>query len=127
MSPDPNDVDTQALEDSADKLEDIDRDVSRGMRWYAKIYLTTLFAGIVAAAVAAIYFGILNLDLTVSAVFEIGWILEYVAIGIAAAFLFWTFAMIIVVLPGSFSAGLVRFAAGIAEAGQGNSEDRDDE
>ena len=108
--------------EAADGLEDADEDITTNQRWYAKAYLTALFGGAVVLLVggtAALYaVGALSLDVDVALSVDVGWVVEYIVAGLAAAFLLWTFAMILVALPGSFVAAVVRFAAGVAEAGQ---------
>lgn len=108
-------TDQEQIDEAAEDLEDATEDVSRGLRWYAKIYLTVLFLGIVAAIGGAVYFGYINPNITVTATVEVGYLLEYVAMGLTGAFLLWTAAMILVALPGSFTANVVKATARVAD------------
>ena len=108
--------DTQDIgEQTANDLEAVDEDVTTSQRWYAYAYLTVLFSLIVASIAAAVYFGILSPSIRVEAVANIGWILEYVALFIAIAFVVFTTAMVLIALPGSIMGGMVRVVARIAD------------
>lgn len=120
--PDTDDVDGEEIQESADDLEEMDDEVSTGLRTYARAYVTGLFLLIVGAFAASVYLGFVNVTLNLTADVAVGWLVEYLAIGVAGAFLFFTFAMVLISIPASFTAALVRFAGGIVEAGQSDDD-----
>ena len=105
-----------AVDDAGEHMEQADEDVTRGQRWYAKAYLTALFAVIIAGLTAAVYFGIVQPEFIITAEASIGWVLEYLVMGVVALFLLWTAAMILIALPGSFVSGIMSAVARIADA-----------
>lgn len=108
--------DTQELgEQTAQNLEDADDDVTRTQRWFAKGYLTVLFALLISAIGLSVYLGIVSPSITVEAHANIGWIIEYLALFLVVAFIVFTTAMILIALPGSIMAAMVRTAARIAD------------
>lgn len=108
--------DFDQVDEAAERLDEAQQDVSRGLSWFARVYLVTLFATIVAGVVLLVYLGFVQFGFTFQATVDIGWLLEYLAIGLVALFLLWTGAMVLVALPGSFVAGTIRGIARIADA-----------
>lgn len=108
-------VESEDLDQAADDIEDAD--VSSEQRFTATAYLIALYLTIGAGLVAAIYFGYIDPYIELTATASVGWALEYLVGGLVAIFLVFTGAMVLVALPVSISAALVRFAAGIAESG----------
>lgn len=109
-------VDGDDLDQAAEDIEDAD--ISKTQRFTATTYLIALFVTIGVAIVAAIWFDYIQLHIDATATVQVGWILEYLVAGIAAAFLVFTGAMVLVALPVSISAAIIRFAGGIAESGR---------
>jgi hypothetical protein len=114
--------DGEGIQESADNLEDMDEDVSGGLRTYARAYVTGLFFLIAGAFAVSVYLGFIDFTLTLTADVAVGWVVEYLVIGVVGAFLLFTFAMVLISIPASFTAALVRFAGGIVEAGQSDDE-----
>lgn len=109
---------TDKVDQAGEHLEEATEDVGRGLRWYAKAYLTVLFFGIVGFFVAALWVGFIDLNLTLTASVSVGWVVEYLIVAVAAVFVIWTAAMVLVALPGSFISGVVSAIARIADAYQ---------
>jgi len=103
------------LDESGEALAEADKDVTTGQRRYAYGYLTVLFLGIVLAIGGSVYLGILAPEITITATVSIGWIVEYVAMALAAAFVLFTFAMILVALPGSILSAIATLLANTAQ------------
>jgi hypothetical protein len=103
-------------DEAGEQLEEATEDVTRGTRWYARTYLTVLFALVVAGVVGSVAFGYLDPHLTITATVDVGWLLEYLAMGVAAVFIVWTVAMVLIALPGLFLSGVISAAARIADA-----------
>ena len=114
--------DGEGIQESADNLEEMDDEVSTGLRTYARAYVTGLFALIVLALASAVYFDFVSLSVALSADVSVGYLVEYLAIAVVALFVFFTAAMVLIAIPASFTAALVRFAGGIVEAGQSDDE-----
>lgn len=110
------DTQIDQVDEAGEQLEDATEDVTHGTRWYARTYLTVLFGLLVAGVVASVHFGLLTPNLTVTATVDVGYLLEYLAVGVVAIFLLWTAAMVLVALPGEFLSGVLSAAARIADA-----------
>jgi hypothetical protein len=104
------------VDEAGEAIEDAQEDVGRGMQWYARAYTTVLFSILIIGLVATVHFGIVSPSVTVSATLELGWLLEYVAIFIAALFTFFTASMALIALPIGFVSGILSAAARIADA-----------
>jgi len=111
-----SDSDSEDFDQAADDIEDAD--VSQAQRFTATGYLIALFLILGAAIAVAVHFGYIDPDITVTATVSVGWILEYLVAGLVAAFLLFTGAMVLVAIPVSISAAIIRFAGGIAESGE---------
>lgn len=108
--------DTQDIgEQTAQELEDADDDVTRTQRWFAKSYLTVLFALLISAIGLSVYLGIVSPSITIEAHADIGWIIEYLTLFLVLAFVVFTTAMILIALPGSIVGAMVRTVARIAD------------
>lgn len=114
--------DGEGIQESADSLEEMDDEVTTGLRTYARAYVTGLFALIVLAFASAVYFDFVSLSVALSADVSVGYLVEYLATAVVALFVFFTAAMVLIAIPASFTAALVRFAGGIVEAGQNDDE-----
>lgn len=114
--------DGEGIQESADNLEDLDEDVSTGLRTYARAYVTGLFALIVLAFASAVYFDFISVSLALTAELSVGYLIEYLAIAVVVLFVFFTAAMVLIAIPASLTAALVRFAGGIVEAGQSDDD-----
>lgn len=114
--------DGEGIQESADNLEDLDEDVSTGLRTYARAYVTGLFALIVLAFASAVYFDFISVSLVLTAELSVGYLIEYLAIAVVVLFVFFTAAMVLIAIPASLTAALVRFAGGIVEAGQSDDD-----
>lgn len=123
--PDTEDVDGEQVEEAADSLEEMDDEVSRGLRTYARAYITGLFLLIIVSFGVAVYFDYITVAVNLTADASVGWLVEYLAIGVVGAFLFFTFAMTLISIPASFTAAVVRFAGGIVQAAEGDNEDEE--
>jgi uncharacterized membrane protein YjjP (DUF1212 family) len=120
-------VDEETAEDIQEDLAESDEDVSRVMRLSAGVQLVVLFVAIAAALVLAVLSGLITPSIAISATVNIGWVVEYLIIALAAAFIIYVFALLIIVLPGSvldFLGGLAygaAVAAGLVETENNNS------
>jgi hypothetical protein len=103
------DQDTDDLADDVGGVDD-----PEGSKTYSYVYLTALFAAIVAALAASVYFGFVTPDVEVNATLSIGWILEYTVAGIVALFFLWTFAQVANIVGMNFIGGVVGVIARIA-------------
>ena len=106
----------EQVDRAADNLGDAADSGGRTLRVYAALYLTVLFVGMAGAAAASVYFGFVSPSITVTAEVSVGWLLEYLAIGLVALFLVFTAAMVLLLLPGNFVSGTTRAIARIADA-----------
>jgi len=117
--PDPGDVadtvDEADIDQAADDLEAAD--VSQAQRFTATGYLVALFITLGVVIALAIHWGYITPDITVTATVSVGWVLEYLVAGLVAAFLAFTGTMVLVAIPVSISAAIIRFAGGIAASG----------
>jgi hypothetical protein len=111
-----NNPDSEDFDQAADDIEDAD--ISTTQRFTATGYLIALFITLGVTILAGIKFGYIDPAITITATLSIGWILEYLVAGLVAAFLLFTGAMVLVAIPVSLSAALIRFAGGIAESGE---------
>jgi hypothetical protein len=111
-----SDKQTEQIDEAGEAIEDAQENVGRGMQWYARAYTTALFSILIIGLVATVHFGIVSPSVTVSATLELGWLLEYVAIFIAALFAFFTASMALIALPIGFVSGILSAAARIAKA-----------
>ena len=113
--------DVSIEEDTAEAVqEDIaesDEDVTGLMRLGAGAQLAFLFLSIVGTLIGGVYFGYINPDLTLVASVNVGWVLEYLIVGISAAIVIYIFALVLIVLPGSVLNAIAGMAYGIASAG----------
>lgn len=114
--------DGEVIQEGADDLETMDDEVSTGLRTYARAYITGLFVLILLGFGAAVYFDFVSVTLDLTAQVSVGYLVEYLAIAMVVIFVFFTAAMVLIAIPASFTAALVRFAGGIVEAGQSEDE-----
>lgn len=115
--PDNAEVDEDIAKEVQEDIAESDEDVTGLMRLGAGAQLAFLFISIIGALVAGVYFGYINPDVTLVASINIGWVLEYLIIGISAAVVIYIFALVLIVLPGSVLNALAGIAYGIASAG----------
>ncbi|AGM11891.1 hypothetical protein DNAM5_28 [Haloarcula californiae tailed virus 1] len=115
--------DGEGIQESADSLEEMDDEVTTGLRTYARTYVTGLFVVLVLGFAAAVYFDFISFSLNLTADVSVGYLVEYLAIAIVVLFVFFTAAMVLIAIPASFTAAIVRFAGGIVEAGQSEDDD----
>lgn len=106
----------EQVDEAAETLGDASNAGGSRIRFYAKLYLTVLFGGALLSLVVAVWTGIIDPSLSVSASVQIGWLVEYVLIGFAALFFVWTASMLLIALPGAFVSGAVSAIARIADA-----------
>ena len=112
----------EAVNDAVDAVEDVDEDVTKSQRDFARTYLVVLFS-LVAVVVtvggtASVYFGYVTPALVLSGTVSVGWVVELIVGGIAVMFLLFTFAMILIALPVSILQGIIRLAGAIGEVGR---------
>jgi len=116
MSIDPGDIDTEQVDEGAEQIEEATEDVDSSLRTYAKAYWTALLLGIVLLGVGAYFVGIIDPQIAVTAEVSIGYVVEYVVLGFGILFILFTAGMAVVIFPGTFTAGLIRGLARIADA-----------
>lgn len=117
MPPDtPKEIDEDTAKDIQEDLEQADEDVTRGMRLTAGIQLFLFFAGIIGAIALAVTTGIISPSFVVNATVNIGWIVEYVVIAVAAVFVIYLFTLLLILMPGSIMKLFGGLAYGIAVA-----------
>lgn len=116
MSSDEDVADAVNVEEAAQAAEEADKGVTANVRRFAYVYLTVLFSGIAAAIVLSIFFGFLEPNLVLTGEVSVGWIVEYLVLGLVAIFLTFTALMMFVALPGSIIGGAIRIAGGIGQA-----------
>ena len=99
-----------SVDDAADDLAAADEDVTASQRRYAYAYLTGLFALVVLAIAASIHFGLVTVDLRVTAAVNAGRVIEALLWVVVGLFGLFTTAQVIIALPGSVLAALARIA-----------------
>lgn len=89
-------------------------DVGGWTRKSAFIYLIGLLSAAFIALAASVYFGYIQPEITLTATVDVGWVIEYTAVGLAASFVLFSFGMVLVALPGSMVTAIGSLAYGVA-------------
>lgn len=104
------------VQEQIDEVGEAGEDVSTWRIGLANGYLLTLFLVLAGALVASVYFDIIEPSVTITATVDVGWLLEYLIAGLVGSFLIFTFAMLLVALPGSLISAVGSLAYGIASS-----------
>jgi uncharacterized membrane protein YdjX (TVP38/TMEM64 family) len=110
-------IEDDTAEAVQEDIAESDDDVTGLMRLGAGAQLAFLFLSIIGTLIGGVYFGYINPDLTLVASVNVGWVLEYLIVGISAAIVIYIFALVLIVLPGSVLNAIAGIAYGIASAG----------
>lgn len=113
-----SDEEFEQIDEAGNQLEEAGDSGGWPIRVYATLYLTGLIVAAAGVIVWLISSGTLDPTIEVSASLNIGWLLEYAAIFFVGLFVFWTAAMVLIVLPGSIFGGLTSAIARIADSYQ---------
>lgn len=98
---------------AADELQPL-KGSSGGATWYAYAYLTALLLAPVLALVGGVALGYIQPDITLRFDAQLGFVVEWLAAGLAVVFLFWTFVQVVRVTGIGFVRGVVGAVARIA-------------
>jgi len=115
MSTDP---DMKQVDEAADEISEADADTTERGRWFARAYLVGLVVLIVGGLSALLYIGVLDVDLSLTAEANVGWILEYVVGGVGLLLVAFTAFMVIKAVGGNLIASVIRGGARLADAYQ---------
>lgn len=88
-----------------------------GKPWQVKFayaYFLLIFIGVVGSLAASMWLGYVDIQATFTFQAELGWVLEYLALGLVAVFLLFTFIQVVRITGIGFIQGLVRTIARIA-------------
>jgi hypothetical protein len=108
----------EAADEAGEQLEQASDSASKTLKWYARAFLTIFFGIIIAGIGLSVSFGYLTPDITFVATVNIGYIVEYVVIALAAILVFFVASLVLIALPGEFMSGIVSATARIADAYQ---------
>lgn len=109
-------IDEDEAKDIQQDIAESDEDVSTLMRLSAGAQLVGLFVFIAIGILFAVLAGIIAPSIVITATINVGWVIEYIIIALAAAFVLYVFALVIIVLPGSVLNLLGGLAYGAAVA-----------
>lgn len=109
-------IDEDEAKDIQQDIAESDEDVSTLMRLSAGAQLVGLFVFIAIGILFAVLAGIIAPSIVITATINVGWVIEYIIIALAAAFVLYIFALVIIVLPGSVLNLLGGLAYGAAVA-----------
>lgn len=101
----------ESIEDVAEAVEQSDKNVGSRLRAAAIAYWVALTAAAFSALAYAVYRDWITPGEVVSS--RIGW---YAAVAVAAMWVIFSFAMLLIALPGSVGGAIVRIAGGVYEA-----------
>ena len=110
-------TDGEPIDEAAEGLEASDEDITSDTRSRAFWVLVSFYGLALTGLVAAVGFGYLSPSITVTATVDAGWVIEYLLAGLAGLLFVFLAASLLIWLPGSFMAGVVRAAYGIAVEG----------
>ena len=110
-------TDGEPIDEAAEGLEASDEDVTSETRSRAFRVLVSFYSLALAGLVAAVQLGYISPTITVTATVDAGWVIEYLLAGLAGLLFVFLAASLLIWLPGSFMAGVVRAAYGIAVEG----------
>lgn len=108
----------ETTEEIQESLKQSDKDIGMASRTFATAYIMALLTLLSGGFIASIYYGYITPDITLTATVDVGWVIEYLVMGIVALILIWSASMVLVALPGSFIAGTVGAVKTIADSYQ---------
>lgn len=108
----------ETTEEIQESLKQSDKDIGMVSRTFATAYIMALLTLLSGGFIASIYYGYITPDITLTATVDVGWVIEYLVMGIVALILIWSASMVLVALPGSFIAGTVGAVKTIADSYQ---------
>jgi hypothetical protein len=113
-----NPMSDETTEQIQESLEQSDKDIGMASRTFATAYIMALLTLLSGGFVASVYYGYITPNITLTATVDVGWVIEYLVMGIVALILIWSASMVLVALPGSFIAGTVGALKTIADSYQ---------
>jgi hypothetical protein len=119
-------IDEETGRSMRDAVASAGADAGKKMKWTAGAQLAILFGGTIALLLLSVVTGIVPVEITLVASVSVGWVIEYLIIGLSAAFLLYVFALIFTFMPGSMTTAIAALAFGIAKQ-QGFIEESDEE